>query len=581
MLFFGTILILIGLAFAQNECKVAETKAKREPFVLTIGKFTDKRDGKTYKTTKIGTQIWMAENLNYATNGSKCYGNLKNNCTKYGRLYSWAAAMDTSEHYNNNELKLSYRWGPTEIYKGICPEGWHLPSIAEWETLVRFEDFYQNLYRNDSAGIKLKAIKNWKDEGGGIDKFRFSALLGGIYENDENIDFIGMGYDGNWWTAQEHFNEYAHYISMHYNSGSIISRTGEKSTLRSIRCVSNLCDNQSYNSSTHFCSGGKVYKKCNGKLYETIKQKCSEDEQILLTKCWLSDNYHNHLTQFCSDGKVYERCGDKEYEPLTHFCSAAKVYKKCGTEDGYNTYTHYCSNGSLKPYNSSLFTDSRDKKIYKTTKIGTQIWMAEDLNYSGTQNDTLGRCWEPYYCEKYGRLYNWNEAMKVCPKGWHLPNNEEWSKLMVYIGGKSAGEKLKSSDWAQKTTSSFALELGISSKRHIDIDINPPDTNRVFSFHSDCKTLFHYGFGGTDDFGFSATAGGSGNSGGGVANIEWESNWWSATEDSSNVERSSSWILSESRFSCFNPQTDTLGTEFYNSRGNKIHSFYQVRCIRD
>jgi uncharacterized protein (TIGR02145 family) len=75
--------------------------------------FTDSRDGKTYKTVKIGEQVWMAENLNYdAGSGSWCYDNNPSNCKKYGRLYNW------------------------EVAKRIAPSGWHLPSKDEFETLL-------------------------------------------------------------------------------------------------------------------------------------------------------------------------------------------------------------------------------------------------------------------------------------------------------------------------------------------------------------------------------------------------------------------------------------------------------------
>lgn len=93
-------------------------------FVLDTGSFVDARDAQVYRTTKIGTQTWMAENLSFdAGTGSYCYGDVPANCKNYGRLYTWGVAMGGGESSNAN---------PSGV-QGICPEEWHMPSNGEWD----------------------------------------------------------------------------------------------------------------------------------------------------------------------------------------------------------------------------------------------------------------------------------------------------------------------------------------------------------------------------------------------------------------------------------------------------------------
>jgi len=91
---------------------------------------------------------------------------------------------------------------------------------------------------------------------------------------------------------------------------------------------------------------------------------------------------------------------------------------------------------------TGTFIDERDEQTYSWVKIGTQTWMADNLNYVKRKE---GWCYNenPSNCAVYGRLYNWEDAMDVCPEGWHLPTDVEWNKLISYLGGESfAGNKM-------------------------------------------------------------------------------------------------------------------------------------------
>lgn len=146
--------------------------------------------GKTYNTVQIGNQCWLKENLDIGTmilgsqsqtNNSTiekyCYDNNSNNCNTYGGLYQWNEAM---------------QYATNEGARGICPEGWHIPTYAEFQTL-------KAAVNND--GNSLKAIGQGSGGGAGTNTSGFSALLSGDCVNYGN--FLYLGYRTFFWSSRE------------------------------------------------------------------------------------------------------------------------------------------------------------------------------------------------------------------------------------------------------------------------------------------------------------------------------------------------------------------------------------------
>lgn len=163
------------------------------------GSLIDERDGQTYKTVKIGSQWWMAENLNYADSSlgivglSQCVSNSADSCKKYGRYYSWMIAVDTPAVFSTNAKDCGYNFTcKLKIpARGICPEGWHIPSSTEW----------QHLFTAMGKSQNAMLAKGFEEFPNATDSYGFSALpIGGYFTN--NFSFVGTKVL--FWTSTEY-----------------------------------------------------------------------------------------------------------------------------------------------------------------------------------------------------------------------------------------------------------------------------------------------------------------------------------------------------------------------------------------
>ncbi len=204
----------------------------------TFGTLTDSRDGQTYKTVVIGTQTWMAENLNYEMPNSYCYNDTATYCDKYGRLYTWAAAMDSVGTWSTNGKGCGYgktcsvaSAGSATLVRGVCPSGWHLPSQAEWEAL------FTAVGGQSTAGQKLKSMSGWSSSGNGMDAFGFSALPAG-YRNPEG-NFNNDGYFTTFCSSTENDGYNAYFVDLRHSGDNAFLYNDYKYYGFSVRCLKN------------------------------------------------------------------------------------------------------------------------------------------------------------------------------------------------------------------------------------------------------------------------------------------------------------------------------------------------------
>ena len=338
--------------YAESDSLSSLSSATVDAPRRSLGSVTDNRDGRTYKTVKIGSQTWMAENLKYETENSVCFNNDSNNCAKYGRLYK------------TGELHT------------VCPAGWHLPTAVEWDALI------SAVGGISVAGKKLKSTENWHYCKPGSNK----------------IDLKNGGY------------------LCQANSGRLKNGNGT--------------DDFGFSVEPAVFFDEEYVEKCDRVVCKDGFMSCFHSDEYADTTLEVEFCFRN-----CSDSVV--RTKDYVNLELSVRCVKDSPKKKRQKIKPVSVVTpSSVVKGSL--------VDIRDGQTYKTVKIGRQTWMAQNLNYKTEKSLCVEE--DSTDCKAFGRFYLWDDAMKACPAGWHLPTEKDWKRLIKAVGDSlTAGRALKSS----------------------------------------------------------------------------------------------------------------------------------------
>jgi uncharacterized protein (TIGR02145 family) len=196
------------------------------------GDLIDERDGQLYKTITIGDQTWMAQNLNFlyekGTSHSFCFGDDPANCEKYGRLYTWSAALDSAGLYSEEGLGCGggATCGYFPVLRGVCPEGWHVPSDEEFETLTS--------YVSSAGDLQALGFAEWS---GATNTSGFSAIPSALYTynyGDNKADYYYLGEVARYWSRSVGASD--PYTLLIKSSQKLI-KTNDPADRVSVRCI--------------------------------------------------------------------------------------------------------------------------------------------------------------------------------------------------------------------------------------------------------------------------------------------------------------------------------------------------------
>jgi len=445
-------------------------------------------DNNNYPVVAIGTQVWMAENLKTTKYSD---GDLIGTTTPATLNISGESTPKYQWAYEGNESNVAtygrlYTWYAVTDNRNICPTGWHVPTDVEMSILTLYltNNGYGFEGSGNDIGKSMATTFGWitnptpgciGNDQASNNSSGFTGPPGGTVESGS---FGGVGIIGDWWLATEQsaISAFNLLLECNYWGKSIFSN--RKYQGFSVRCLRGdgvpivTTTAPASITQTTATSGGNVISDGGGAI-------------TARGVCWGTTTNPTIADSHTSDGT-----GTGTFSSaLTGLSTNTKYYLRA-----------YVTNSVGIAYGNEIFFATKgesgtvsdiDGNIYSTIAIGTQTWMAENLKTTKFNNGDLIGTTTPAtldissesmpkyqwaydgnesYVVTYGRLYTWyavDDSRKVCPTGWHVPTDVEWTTLTDYLTNNGYGYDGSGSDIAKSiavtsgwTTNSTAGNVG-------------------------------------------------------------------------------------------------------------------------
>lgn len=529
-------------------------------------------DQNVYNTVQIGNQCWMRENLrstHYADGTAITPGTTSSTTTAYyyplqgdftyGYLYNWKAVMRNSSNSQSN---------PSGV-QGVCPNGWHVPSDAEWDELQNYvssRSHYLCNGDNNNVAKALAAKTGWVSSTGTCtvgniqvsnNATGFSALPAG---HNYGGSYTNYGTAATFWSSTEAGSANAFDRSVDYSNAVFTRSNHPKGYGFSVRC---LRDGGNMSLLPTVSTMGVTAITATTAVTGGNITDDGGSAVIARGVCWSTSHNPTTAGNHTSDG---EGMGSFTSNltgltaGTTYFVRAYAINgngTKYGDEVAFSTSVPFvCGTNTVSDY---------EGHIYNTVQIGDQCWMKENMRatkYSDgtyitkasvTQESSSTRYYyDPGQAANYGYLYNWPAAkgplsvsannQGICPTGWHVPSDGEWTQLTQYVGSQSNYLCSNSSSMIAKALASTTGWYSSTSTCAVG---NTPASNNATGFSA-------VPAGGRYGSSFSSSGG--------------RAYFWSSTEYSSS---------SAFGRNLYRDGADVYSDSYYKSSG------YSVRCLRD